>query len=89
MDSGITPSFPGLRNQFLRQAIATTFDTYSHVLPGMQEEAAWQFDQGIAKARRERGIGQDRRSVSMSGKQSPKQKAPGVLRGPTLAPSFW
>ena len=47
--------------------IATTFDTYSHVLPGMQEEAALQFDQGIAQARRERGIAQDTRSVSMSG----------------------
>ena len=43
--------------------IATTFDTYSHVLPGMQEEAAAQFDQGIAKARRER----DTRGVSISG----------------------
>ena len=36
--------------------IATTFDIYAHLLPGMQEEAALQFDQGIAKARRERGI---------------------------------
>ena len=28
--------------------IATTFDVYSHIRPGMQEEAALQFDQGIA-----------------------------------------
>ena len=34
--------------------IATTFDIYSHVLPGMQEEAALQFDEGMVKARFER-----------------------------------
>ena len=43
-----------LRIQSLRQAIATTFDTYSHVPPGMQDEAALRFDQGIAKAQNER-----------------------------------
>ena len=34
--------------------IATTLDIYSHVLPGMQEEAALQFDEGMVKARMER-----------------------------------
>ena len=47
--------------------IATTFDTYSHVLPGMQEEAALQFDQGIANARREREIDQDVSSAFING----------------------
>ena len=36
--------------------IATTLDIYSHVLPGMQEEAALQFDEGMVKARVEREI---------------------------------
>ena len=39
--------------------IATTFDVYGHVFPGMREEAAQQFDQGIAKARKERTVEQD------------------------------
>ena len=46
---------------------ATTFDIYAPLLPGMQEEAAFQFDQGIAKARRERRIGRDVSSASMIG----------------------
>ena len=36
--------------------IATTLDIYSHVLPGMQEEAALQFDEGMIKPRVEREI---------------------------------
>ena len=35
---------------------ATTPDIYSHVLPGMQEAAALQFDEGMVKARVEREI---------------------------------
>ena len=36
--------------------IATTLDIHSHVLPGMQEEAALEFDEGMLKARVEREI---------------------------------
>ena len=36
--------------------IATTLDIYSQVLPGMQEEAALQFDEDMAKARVKREI---------------------------------
>ena len=41
--------------------IATTFDIYSHVLPGMQEESALQFDESIVKARIERETDQQGR----------------------------
>ena len=47
--------------------IATTFDIYAHLLPGMQEEVALQFDQGVAKARRKREIQQEVSSASGAG----------------------
>ena len=31
-------------------SIGITFDTYSHVMPGMQEEAAEKIDAGLRKA---------------------------------------
>jgi integrase len=40
-------------------SIATTSDIYSHVLPGMQEEAAIGFDRAVAEARNGRRFEQD------------------------------
>ena len=47
--------------------IATTLDIYSHVLPGMQEEAALQFDEGMVKARIERETDNHKTAGSRSG----------------------
>jgi len=47
--------------------IATTLDIYSHVLPGMQEEAALQFDEGMVKARIERETDSHKTAGSRSG----------------------
>ena len=47
--------------------IATTLDIYGHVLPGMQEEAALQFDEGMVKARVERETDTHKTAGSKSG----------------------
>ena len=47
--------------------IAPTLDIYSHVLPGMQEEAALQFDEGMVKARIERETDNHKTAGSRSG----------------------
>ena len=50
-----------------RTTIATTLDIYSHVLPGMQEEAALHFDEGMVKARIERETDIPKTAGSRSG----------------------
>ena len=48
---------PEIAQELLDQAtIATELDIYGHAPPGMQEEAAFQFDEGMVKARIEREI---------------------------------
>ena len=54
----------GLENRF---GPAGIFSEYSHVLPGMQEEAALQFDEGMVKARIERETDSHKTAGSRSG----------------------
>ena len=40
-------------------SVATTLDTYNHVLPGLQEEAALKFEEGLRKGAVVGSEGQD------------------------------
>ena len=65
--------------------IAVTLDTYSHVMPGLQEEAAMRFEEGLCEAPVEMSIERSSRRAEQTkvipsslSKQLPRQK-PAVM----------
>ena len=48
MADGVNPKI--LSERLGHASVVITLDTYSHVLPGLQEEAALKFEEGLRKA---------------------------------------
>ena len=65
LSAGVNPKI--VSERLGHATIATTLDIYSHVLPGMQEEAALQFDEGMVKARIERETDSHKTAGSRAG----------------------